>query len=240
MESIITKEEFHQKYMVERIPINTLAKIYGISQHKMQRIKWEFGYKKGKNMPNPSKEELIEKFINQNKTIKQISKEYKVGYCLVWQWLQKYNIKKPKELLYKDHVFFTYSFKKGHKTWNKGLKGHLNSENCKKTWFTSEELSKKAEKNIGVPKDDKRKWLICLTDNKKAQVNKRNGKTYQHRKRMGYAQYILQKAGIEIPKGYIVYHIDRDYTNNDIGNLEVISRAELLKRNQATKPLLKK
>lgn len=37
--------------------------------------------------------------------------------------------------------------------------------------------------------------------------------------------------GINVPKGFVVYHKDGDNSNNDIGNLEVINRAELLRRN---------
>jgi hypothetical protein len=40
------------------------------------------------------------------------------------------------------------------------------------------------------------------------------------------------KAGYTIPKGAIVYHKDQDPTNNSLDNLEIITRAELAKRNQ--------
>lgn len=58
------------------------------------------------------------------------------------------------------------------------------------------------------------------------------GKKYYHRKRMSYAKYLAIKSGLEVPKGYVVYHKDGDSTNNDISNLEVISRAELIFRNK--------
>ena len=45
---------------------------------------------------------------------------------------------------------------------------------------------------------------------------------------------------IEVPKGYIVYHIDGNMYNNDLGNLEVISRGELIKRNHIGSLLAKK
>jgi len=38
----------------------------------------------------------------------------------------------------------------------------------------------------------------------------------------------------EIPKGMIVFHKDKDIYNDNLDNLELISRAELLKRNQKT------
>lgn len=42
---------------------------------------------------------------------------------------------------------------------------------------------------------------------------------------------VLKENNIEIPKGFIVYHKDQNRYNDAIENLEVISRAELLRRN---------
>lgn len=179
----------------------------------------------------PSKEDLYYQFVTLNKTNKQLSEYYKVSESVIHTWKRYYKMYKPIELIVKSYVP-KGCFEKGHKTWNKGLKGHLNSEKCKATWFTSEYLAKKSEKNIGKPRDDKRKWLVCLTNDKKDVKNKRNDKIYKHRKTEGYARWILKQSGIDIPKGMIVYHKDGDYTNNNIGNLEIITRAELLKRNQ--------
>jgi hypothetical protein len=36
----------------------------------------------------------------------------------------------------------------------------------------------------------------------------------------------------EIPKGYVIYHLDGDKNNDDPYNLEAISRAELIRRNR--------
>lgn len=46
---------------------------------------------------------------------------------------------------------------------------------------------------------------------------------------------VLQENGIKIPKGYVVYHIDNNKYNDDITNLKVISRAELMKINSNKK-----
>lgn len=120
---------------------------------------------------------------------------------------------------------------KSHQTWNKGLKGHLNSEKCKATWFKTEDLLKRGIGNIGKPQDDKRNWLVCSTETIENYKNSQK-KIGQRHKREGYARYILKKAGIEIPKGCVVFHIDGDYTNNEIGNLKIITRAELAKLNK--------
>lgn len=50
-------------------------------------------------------------------------------------------------------------------------------------------------------------------------------------KRMPMSKYVWQKVYGELPKGYIIYHKDQDIMNNNIDNLEAITRAELLKRN---------
>jgi hypothetical protein len=53
-----------------------------------------------------------------------------------------------------------------------------------------------------------------------------------HRKRISYPKYVLEQNGIEVPKGCVVYHKDGDIYNNDLDNLEIITRAELLMRNR--------
>ena len=195
-----------------------------------------------KRYKRPTKEEFYEQFITLNKTNKQLSQYYGCSENVIHRWKNYYQMTKPIELVLKSYIHKGYP--KGHPTWNKGLKGHLNSENCKKTWFKKEDILKKAKKSFGVPKiehigrDDKR--LISLSDEIVYIKNKRNGKTYANHKRIGYAKWVLQQAGIEIPNGYVVYHIDGNYANNDIGNLEIISRGELCKRNHSASLLAKK
>ena len=182
-----------------------------------------------KRYKRPTYEDFYNQFITLNKTNKQLCDYYGCSENVIHRWKNYYKLKKPIELVVKSYIP-KGCFEKGHKTWNKGLKGHINSENCKKTWFSSEDMLKKAEKSFGKPRKTKDS-VVCLTQEIKDVVNKRNGKTYKHHKRIPYARYLLQQAGIEIPKGYIVYHVDGNMLNNKIGNLEVISRAELLKRN---------
>ena len=51
-------------------------------------------------------------------------------------------------------------------------------------------------------------------------------------KRVRRPKHIYEQHYGKIPKGYIIYHIDGNKDNDDINNLEVITRAELLKRNR--------
>jgi hypothetical protein len=54
------------------------------------------------------------------------------------------------------------------------------------------------------------------------------GKITKRRKRTSYARYVY---GLDrIPEGWVILHIDGDPLNNNIENLECISRAELMRR----------
>lgn len=92
--------------------------------------------------------------------------------------------------------------------------------------FTKERIAQRYKK--GVTTDGGRhNGIVCAVD-ELVPVKSSTGKVYMHHKRTSYARYIMGK----IPKGHIVYHKDGDYTNNEPDNLEIISRAELLKRNR--------
>ena len=101
-------------------------------------------------------------------------------------------------------------FKKGHSTWNKNIKGiHLSP--------TSE--FKKGE-NV---QEDHPSWKGGIQHNK-------NDCTYINTGVNSRIRRPRQVMG-KIPKGYIVYHLDGNKNNDSIENLEAISRAELLRRN---------
>jgi hypothetical protein len=50
-------------------------------------------------------------------------------------------------------------------------------------------------------------------------------------KRMRRARFVWENTHGKIPKGLVIYHKDGDRFNDEIENLEMISRAELKKRN---------
>ena len=118
-------------------------------------------------------------------------------------------------------------FKKGILPWNKDTKGVMKRN---KTSFTPETVPHKRE--IGEPNEgDRHSGVVCTIEIRVACKDTRSGKCYMHHKRVPYARRVLEKAGIEIPNGCVVYHKDGDYTNNELENLEVITRGELMKRN---------
>lgn len=66
------------------------------------------------------------------------------------------------------------------------------------------------------------------------QVTKRDGVfiVYESKKRMSRSRYNWIQVYGEIPKGYVIRHIDGDKYNDDVSNLEAISRAENIIRNR--------
>jgi hypothetical protein len=122
----------------------------------------------------------------------------------------------------------TGRFIKGSQTWNKGKKGYMGAN---KTSFTRDTI-KQAE--IGSPKQGNG-HLVTATDERKPVTDKRSGKTYMHHKRESYPRWLLKQNGIEVPNDCVVWHKDGDYTNNDLSNLEVITRAESCRRTNRAK-----
>jgi hypothetical protein len=107
------------------------------------------------------------------------------------------------------------SFKKGNTPWNKNEKGiHLSSE----TEF-------KKDQNVGE-KHPCWKGGVQKPKNDCAYLYVGNSQ------RVRRPKTIWEEANGSVPKGYIIYHKDGDNKNDDLSNLEIITRAELLKRNQ--------
>ena len=183
----------------------------------------------------PTYEDFYKQVITLNKTNEQLCKYYNVSESVIHTWKRHYKITKDIKL-----VIQSYEHKglpKGNVPWNKGIHKATSSK-CAKTYFTREQIMSKAE--YYVPKLGKDQLVVSdPTEPRRAFKSKHNNKIYQHVRRIPYARYVLKQAGIEVPKGHIVYHIDGNMYNNDIGNLEVISRGELMKRNHISS-LLKK
>lgn len=117
---------------------------------------------------------------------------------------------------------------KGSTPWNKGVRGYMGGN---RTSFTKETAKARAVESIGKPKKNKG-CLVCLTEDKVVRKDPRDkSKSYAFRKRKSYARYVWERAtGTAVPAGCVVWHIDGDYTNNDLANLEVISRSESCRR----------
>lgn len=60
-------------------------------------------------------------------------------------------------------------------------------------------------------------------------LTKKNHKILDEHFRMSVNQ---KKEFQPIPKGWVIYHLDGNKDNDDVDNLEAISRAELMQRNR--------
>lgn len=109
-------------------------------------------------------------------------------------------------------------FKKGHITWNKGLKGiHLSP----KSEF-------KEGQNVG---ENHPSWKGGLQKNK----SDCNYLWIDNKKRARRPRVVYEEHYGKIPSGFIIVHKDGDRYNDNPENLEAISRAENLRRNQKSK-----
>ena len=119
----------------------------------------------------------------------------------------------------------TGRFLKGMKTWNKGLFGW---QGANRTSFTKDSVRRADIGKVMQGKDQ----LVCVSEEVRP-TKSRNGKVYMHHKRVSYAKWLMEKElGRKIdPREEVIYHIDGNAYNNDLSNLEVITRAELVKRN---------
>ena len=122
-------------------------------------------------------------------------------------------------------------FAKGMIPWNKGKRGYMGANAHS---FTSERVRKERTRyRTGeAQKAGKGGYLSCRTEERVERKDADTGRVYLHRKRKSYCKYLMESLGYVIPEGHVVYHIDGNVANNDIGNLEIISRADLLKLNR--------
>lgn len=111
-------------------------------------------------------------------------------------------------------------FKKGHATWNAGMKGWQAGGKAKETQF------KRGHKPhgwhpIGFERVSKDGYLQRkLTD---TGVTRRDFVAVHH--------IVWREAGREIPSGHALIFKDGNKRNFDFSNLELVSRAELMRRN---------
>ena len=125
-----------------------------------------------------------------------------------------------------DHK--TGSFVKGMTPWNKGKRGYMGAN---RTSFTREKILAKAFP-VGKGRHTS-KGNVCMTDERVAKPDPRFAdKIYMFRKRMSTARYVMMKAGHPLKRDEVVWHRDHNPDNNEISNLEVITRAELARRNK--------
>jgi len=106
------------------------------------------------------------------------------------------------------------SFKKGHKPWNAGVKGiHLSPST---EFKTGESVGDKHPSWKGGEQNFTKDCVYLYVG-----INKR----------IRRPKKIYEDAYGEIPKGWILYHLDKDRYNDNLDNLIAIPRAVLVKIN---------
>ena len=108
-------------------------------------------------------------------------------------------------------------FTKGNASWNKGLKGLTNKSSTK---FKKGHIPHNAKESDGAISIRKDKNGTCYRF-----IRVALGKWYH------YGRWVWEEKNGKIPKGMCLWHIDRDSLNDNIENLEVITRRDNIKRN---------
>ena len=155
-----------------------------------------------------SLEDLVKKYNIEPEKIKQF-------IVILRKKISKYDPDKPQN---PNIDPTTGQFKKGATAWNKGKYGFMGAN---KTSFTKADVKPAA---IGVPKQGHGHMVTASEETRPTKSV--NGKVYNNHKRVSYPRWLLKQNGIDVPADCVVWHKDGDYTNNDLSNLEVITRRE--------------
>ena len=116
-------------------------------------------------------------------------------------------------------------FKKGNIPYNKGIKRGSTSPT---TEFKGGHCPHNF-KGVGVPcVVGSRREVLVTTDEAKEATTR--GRRYVTKRRTSYARYLWTEANGLIPKGMVVYN-NGDREDIKLHNLELITRGELVKRN---------
>ena len=117
-------------------------------------------------------------------------------------------------------------FQKGNVPYNKGMKrGSVSVD----TEFKKGQVAHNF-KGFGTPSVVGKRKEVITTINEPVKAVSR-GKTYNTKRRTSYARYLWMQHHGDIPEGHVVYNNGPSDTIT-INNLEIISRAELVKRNK--------
>ena len=113
----------------------------------------------------------------------------------------------------------TGRFKKGHKTFNKGMKG-VCAKGCEKTWFTEGHLPHNT-KPIGYERITKDGYIeVKVMERPNRVTGEKNFKAKHH--------IVWEEVNGPIPKGHKVIFLDGNKRNFSLDNLALVSNAEHL------------
>ena len=89
-----SKEWLYQKYIIEKLPSRSIAKIVGADRKTIDQWLVKVGIKKRGfgGSERPTKEVLFNKYIKENKSLRNIAKEMMTDAKAVHYWLMQYDI----------------------------------------------------------------------------------------------------------------------------------------------------
>jgi hypothetical protein len=121
-------------------------------------------------------------------------------------------------------------FKAGHRPWNKGVY----CRNSPKSEFKEEPRLDLREKLFTVHERNNKGWQYKIVKLKNPKWIRRGNrwKRLEHGYWETEARVKWEKHRGSIPEKHVIYHTDGNSLNNKLSNLECISRAQLLWRNQ--------
>jgi hypothetical protein len=113
---------------------------------------------------------------------------------------------------------------KGHIPWNKGIRGLTHNN---KTSFKKGNIPQNYHGGFKITEDGIYKKVeghYNYTD--------KEGRKFRTNKYESLARIKYREAHGDFPKGMVLYHKDGDIMNSELDNLELITRSEMLRRNQ--------
>ena len=135
----------------------------------------------------------------------------------------------------------TGKFKKGHRSspeteFKKGHVGYRHPKGYRanpETEFKPGQVPQNFQ-GIGIPRVNKHNGKLELnTTTEEVVTATARGRVYKTKKRTTYARYLWELYVAKIPNGMIVYSNAEEGEVPEIYDLELITRAELIKRNRA-------
>lgn len=201
-------EMFNKKFGLNKSvsAINSLKKNYGITSGKLPKRS-----RISKRLFTPDQEKFIRENakVRYNHELAEMVNE-KFGLNItprqISNWKKNHRIKSG----------LTGRFERGHKPWNKGMKG-LNTGG-EAGWFKKGQVPLNY-RPVGSERIDKDGYVMI----KVADPNE-----WRHKHAVMWEKY----HGRQIPKAHVVVFLDNDKTNFEKDNLELLSRAELAMMNK--------
>lgn len=195
----------------EQHSLSETSNRFGISNDVLRRVMFENNihpkqtpYSKNWESVTPEKEiEVVKLYKCTNATMSDICKETKLEYCILQSILRKYfteeEMKKRKSRIYRQSKL-----------------GSKNPQYNIKTPRLSDESIEEVDGTDRVPTGDG--WYIEVKKPSWYTGRAKSGTVFEH------TVVMCQALGLtELPKGYVVHHIDRNRHNNNINNLALMS-----------------